>query len=85
MNSLPLVLANSMYVGKEQQWGERGTERGENVNQGNKIYYVRLLLNICTKYTTNSQIPFLTNSDQCLSDLSKQCSDLWKTAFKTLK
>lgn len=66
------VLVNSAYVGKEQQCREGGTEKGEDFKQGNEIRYVRFLLNIFTKYTTNRHIPFLRNfhSKQNLSDLS---------------
>jgi len=64
MNSLPLVLVNSAFVGKEQQCREGGTKEGENFNQGKETYYVRFLLNIYIKYVTNRhiQLPIKTKA-----------------------
>lgn len=72
MKSLPLVVVNSMFVGKEPQYTEGGTEMGADFNQGNEIHYARFLLKISTKHTTNRHIPFLGNfhSKQNFSDLT---------------
>lgn len=81
MNLLPLVLVNSMYVRNEQQRREGGTEKAEDCNQGSEIYYVRFLLNVCAKHTTDRHIPFWRNFRNKILVLYQHC----KTVFKTLK